>query len=538
MRRHGRQFAVACWGCDVLRRLRVDAVVFSVAAGLVALFLLWGVVFTDSLASATESTLSWLLERFGWLFVLSAAAFVAFAAYMGFSRYGTMRLGRDEDRPEFRTSSWVAMMFSAGMGIGLMFYGVAEPISHLAAPPLGKGEPGTPETAQVAMQYTYFHWALTPWAIYGVVGLALGYVCMRKGRPNLISEAFRPLIGNRVEGPIGKGIDVLAIWATLFGSATSLGFGAAQINSGLNFLWDVSISNTLQVVIITVLTLLFVLSATTGVEKGIQFLSNMNMLLAILLLLFILVLGPAVFIAQTFTDALGAYLYNFIPMSLDSGAFGGGEWLNSWTIFYWAWWISWAPFVGTFLARISRGRTIREYLLGVILVPSGVSFVWFAILGGTALNLQLSGQADLVKAAAKPEVALFTTLEQFPISSVTSLLVVILVSLFFVSGADAASVVMGTMSSRGALEPTRPVVVVWGSLTGLAAAVLLIAGGLTALQQAAIIAAAPFVLIMLGTCAGLLKEMRAESRPVVAEPRLGAPPAAPAVASGEAPAGP
>jgi choline/carnitine/betaine transport len=361
---------------------------------------------------------------------------------------------------------------------------------------------------------------------------------MRKGRPNLISEAFRPLIGNRVEGPIGKGIDVLAIWATLFGSATSLGFGAAQINSGLNFLWDVSISNTLQVVIITVLTLLFVLSATTGVEKGIQFLSNMNMLLAILLLLFILVLGPAVFIAQTFTDALGAYLYNFIPMSLDSGAFGGGEWLNSWTIFYWAWWISWAPFVGTFLARISRGRTIREYLLGVILVPSGVSFVWFAILGGTALNLQLSGQADLVKAAAKPEVALFTTLEQFPISSVTSLLVVILVSLFFVSGADAASVVMGTMSSRGALEPTRPVVVVWGSLTGLAAAVLLIAGGLTALQQAAIIAAAPFVLIMLGTCAGLLKEMRAESGAVVAEPRPGAPPAAPAIAPGEAPAGP
>jgi glycine betaine transporter len=521
----------------VLKRFRVDAVVFSVAAGLVALFLLWGVVFTDSLASATESTLTWLLERFGWLFVLSAAAFVAFAAYMGFSRYGTMRLGRDEDRPEFRTSSWVAMMFSAGMGIGLMFYGVAEPISHLAAPPLGRGEPGTPDTARLAMQYTYFHWALTPWAIYGVVGLALGYVCMRKGRPNLISESFRPLIGDRVDGPIGKGIDVLAIWATLFGSATSLGFGAAQINSGLNFLWDVSISSTLQVAIIAVLTVLFVLSATTGVEKGIQFLSNLNMLLAILLLLFILVLGPTVFIAQTFTDALGAYLYNFIPMSLDSGAFGGGEWLNSWTIFYWAWWISWAPFVGTFLARISRGRTIREYLLGVLLVPSGVSFVWFAILGGTALNLQLSGQADLVKAAAKPEVALFTTLEQFPISSVTSLLVIILVSLFFVSGADAASVVMGTMSSRGVHEPTRPVVVVWGSLTGLAAAVLLIAGGLTALQQAAIIAAAPFVLIMLGTCVGLLKEMRAESRPAVAEPRPGAPPAAPVVAGGEASAG-
>jgi choline/carnitine/betaine transport len=516
--------------------LRVDAVVFFVAAGLVTLFVLWGVVFTDSLASATQSVLTWLLERFGWLFVLSAAAFVAFAAWIGFSRYGTMRLGRDEDRPEFRTSSWVAMMFSAGMGIGLMFYGVAEPISHLAAPPLGRGEPGTPETAQAAMQYTYFHWALTPWAIYGVVGLALGYFCMRKGQPNLVSEAFRPLIGNRVEGPIGKGIDVLAIWATLFGSATSLGFGAAQINSGLNFLWDVSITNTLQVLIIVVLTALFVLSATTGVEKGVQFLSNLNMLLAILLLLFILVVGPTVFIAQTFTDALGAYLYNFVPMSLDSGAFGGGEWLNSWTIFYWAWWISWAPFVGTFLARISRGRTIREYLIGVLLVPSGVSFVWFAILGGTALDLQLSGQADLIKAAAKPEVALFTTLEQFPISSITSFLVIILVSLFFVSGADAASLVMGTMSSGGALEPTRPVVVVWGSLTGLTAAVLLIAGGLTALQQAAIIAAAPFVLIVLGMCAGLFKELRAESPAVVRAQPETLPPS-PTVAAGEAPAG-
>src|ERR671924_393769 len=493
---------------------RIDMSVFVIAASISAAFVLVGVLFQDELATVVGDVLSWILANLGWVFVLSTAAFLTFVLFLCFSPYGRIRLGKDDDRPEFRTSSWIAMMFSAGMGIGLMFYGVAETISHLAAPPLGNGEPGTPETAKAAMQYTFFHWALTPWAIYGVVGLALGYFCMRKGRPNLISEAFRPLIGDRVDGPMGKAIDILAIWATLFGSATSLGLGAAQINSGLNFLWDVPISNTLGVVIIVVLTALFVLSATTGVAKGIQFLSNLNMVLAILLLLFILLLGPAVFIAQTFTDALGAYLYNFIPMSLDSGAFGGSEWLNSWTIFYWAWWISWAPFVGTFLARISRGRTIREYLLGVIAVPSGVSFVWFAILGGTALDLQLSGQADLVAAAAKPEVALFTTLEQFPISSVTSLLVVILVSLFFVSGADAASVVMGTMSSRGALEPSRAVVVIWGSLTGLAAAVLLVAGGLTALQQAAIIAAAPFVLIMLGVCTGLFKEMRTESPPV------------------------
>src|SRR3954468_3698225 len=360
-------------GCKVQKRWKVDPAVFLIAAGLVTLFLLWGVLFTDSLASVTESTLTWLLDRFGWLFVLSAAAFVAFAAYMGFSRYGTLRLGRDGDRPEFRTSSWIAMMFSAGMGIGLMFYAVAEPISHLGAPPLGLERAGTQEAARLSMQYTYFHWALTPWCLYGIVGLALGYFSLRKGMPNLISTAFHPLIGDRVNGPIGKSIDVFALWATLFGTAPSLGFGAAQINSGLNFLGDVPISNGLEVAVIGILTGLFVLSAVSGVEKGVQFLSNVNMVLAIVLALFVLLVGPFVFIWETFTESVGAYLYQFVPMSFRSGAFGGSEWLSRWTICYWAWWISWTPFVGTFLARISKGRTIREYLLGVLLVPTGVT---------------------------------------------------------------------------------------------------------------------------------------------------------------------
>jgi len=334
-----------------------------------------------------------------------------------------------------------------------------------------------------------------------------------KGMPNLISTAFHPLIGDRVNGPIGKSIDVFAIWATLFGTATSLGFGAAQINSGLNFLWDVPISNGLEVAIIGILTLLFVLSAVSGVEKGVQFLSNMNMVLAIVLALFVLLVGPFVFIWETFTESVGSYLYQFVPMSFRSGAFGGSEWLSSWTIFYWAWWISWTPFVGTFLARISKGRTIREYLLGVLLVPSGVTFVWFAIFGGTAIDLQLTGQANLIDAAAKPEVSLFSLLEQLPLTTITSGLVIFLVALFFISGADAASVVMGMMSSRGNLEPARGVVVVWGVLTGLAAIVLLLAGGLTALQQAAIIAAAPFVFIIIGMVVGMLKEMRREPLP-------------------------
>src|SRR5919206_930066 len=495
-----------------------DPWVFYTGAGLVIAFVAWGVLGTDSLASVTGDVLDWVLRSMGWVFVLAAAGFIAFAAYMGFSRYGTLRLGKDTDRPEFRTSSWVAMMFSAGMGIGLVFWGAAEPISHLAAPPLGLAEPGTQAAGRLAMQYTFFHWALTPWCLYGIVGLALGYFSLRKGMPNLISTAFRPLIGDKVDGPIGRSIDILAIWATLFGSATSLGFGAAQINSGLNFLWDVPISNGLEVVVIAVLTLLFVLSAVSGVEKGIQFLSNLNMVLAILLALFVLFVGSFVFIWGTLVESVGAYLFQFIPMSFRTGAFGGSQWLFDWTIFYWAWWISWTPFVGTFLARISRGRTIREYLIGVLAVPSGVTFVWFAIFGGAAIHLQLTNQADLIQAAAKPEVSLFTMLEQFPLTTVTSALVIFLVALFFISGADAASVVMGMLSSRGNLEPSRGVVVIWGVLTGLAAAVLLLSGGLTGLQQAAILAAAPFVLVMIGMVVGMFKEMRKEPGPAVTAP--------------------
>src|SRR5919205_2447028 len=502
---------------------RIDVSVFAVAAGISLAFVLVGVVFKDELATVVGDVLSWILANLGWVFVLSTAAFLTFTLFLCVSPYGRIRLGKDEDRPEFRTSSWIAMMFSAGMGIGLMFYGVAEPISHLAAPPLGLAEPGTQAAGRLAMQYTFFHWALTPWCLYGIVGLALGYFSLRKGMPNLISTAFRPLIGDRVDGPIGRSIDILAIWATLFGSATSLGFGAAQINSGLNFLWDVPISNGLAVAVIGILTLMFVLSAVSGVEKGVQFLSNVNMVLAIVLALFVLFVGPFVFIWETFTESVGSYLYQFIPMSFRSGAFGGSEWLSSWTIFYWAWWISWTPFVGTFLARISKGRTIREYLLGVLIVPTGVTFVWFAIFGGAAIHLQLTGQANLIDAAAKPEVSLFSLLEQLPLTTITSALVIFLVALFFISGADAASVVMGMMSSRGNLEPSRGVVVIWGTLTGLAAAVLLLAGGLTALQQAAIIAAAPFVFIIIGMVVGMLKEMRREPVAVTVRPRAAQP---------------
>src|SRR3712207_4423442 len=346
------------------------------------------------------------------------------------------------------------------------------------------------------MSLSYFHWALHPWAIYAIVGLALAYFTFRRGLPNLISSAFYPLLGDRIHGPIGKGIDILAIFATLFGSATSLGLGALQINSGLDFLWGVESANGIAVAIIAVLTLAFVLSAVSGVHRGIQWLSNTNMLLAIGLVLFLLVVGPTVFQFETLVESIGAYLTTIVPASFRTGAFGDEEWLSSWTIFYWAWWISWAPFVGTFIARISKGRTVREFVVGVLLIPSGVSFAWFAVFGGAAIDLQLSGAADLAAVVGEPEIALFSMLEQFPGSAITSFVVIVLVALFFVSGADAASVVMGMLSSRGNLSPTRPIVVLWGVFTGAAAAILLVAGGLEALQQAAIIAAAPFMIVM------------------------------------------
>ena len=435
-----------------------------IPAAVVALaFVVWGVVATDGLASTADAVLSWLIKSFGWLFVLSTIAFVAFAIFLGVSRYGKIRLGPDGEAPEFRKASWVAMMFSAGMGIGLMFYGVAEPMSHMAAPPNGAAKPNTEEAARVAMEYSYFHWALHPWAIYAVVGLALAYFVHRKGAPNLISSAFRPLLGNRVDGPIGRGIDGLAIFATLFGSATSLGLGALQINSGMNFLWDVEVSNGFAVAIIAALTAMFIVSAVSGVHRGIQWLSTGNMVLAVLLLTFLLVAGPTVFIFDMLAESVGGYVSSVVPRSFQTGAFGDEEWLAGWTIFYWAWWISWAPFVGTFIARISRGRTIGEFVFGVLLIPSAVSFVWFAILGGAAIDLQLSGTADISAAVAKaPEIGLFTTLDQFALSGLTSFVVIVLVGLFFVSGADAASLVMGMLSSRGVHNPPRPVTIFWG----------------------------------------------------------------------------
>jgi choline/carnitine/betaine transport len=407
------------------------------------------------------------------------------------------------------------MMFSAGMGIGLMFYGVAEPLSHFTSPPPGTVAAGTPEALDTAMATTLFHWTLHPWAIYAVVGLAIAYSTFRRGRPQLISSAFIPLFGRRrSEGAFGRAVDILAIFATLFGSAASLGLGALQIGGGLTaggFMENVG--TTLLVVIIVVLTICFILSAVSGVSKGIQWLSNINMVLAGVLALVVFVGGPTVMILNLLPTAIGDYFGDLAQMAARTAATGGDEtatWLAGWTIFYWAWWISWTPFVGMFIARISRGRTIRQFVSGVILIPSAVSLLWFAIFGGTAIQLQRTGE-DL---ASRPtEGQLFGLLDTMPLGAVLGVIAMLLVAIFFVSGADAASIVMGTLSQRGTIHPTRNVVVFWGAVMGAIAAIMLLVGGgsgdaLSGIQNITIIMAAPFALVMVLICVALARDLR------------------------------
>ncbi len=494
----------------------VDWVVFGVTAAIAVAFLIWGFVDTDSLGGASGEALTWVMEDVGWLFVTTASAFVVFVIWLAASKYGNIPLGRDDEEPEFRTVSWIAMMFSAGMGIGLMFYGVSEPIAHFVTPPPGTGEEGNPEAVQNAMATTLFHWTLHPWAIYAVVGLAIAYGVYRKGRLQLISAAFEPLIGEHAKGGWGKVIDMLAIFATLFGSAASLGLGALQISSGLEIVGGIGeTGNGLLVGIIAVLTVAFILSAVSGVAKGIQWLSNINMVLAVALALFLFVVGPTVFMLNLVPTSIGSYLGDLPMMAARTGAEGSetNTWLESWTVFYWAWWISWTPFVGMFIARISRGRTVRQFVTGVLLVPSLVSLVWFGVFGGAAINLQQSGTDIAGAGGGAVESQLFTTLESFPWATLTSIVVMVLVGIFFVSGADAASIVMGTLSEHGTQHPSRATVIFWGVATGAVAAVMLLVGGddaLTGLQNITIVAALPFVVVMIGLAVSLVKDLRTD----------------------------
>ncbi|WP_433576066.1 BCCT family transporter [Nocardia brasiliensis] len=486
-----------------LRLIGIGVTAVVAAAG-------WAALGKDNFGTASETALNWVLGNFDWLFVVSADVFLVLCVVIAVSRFGRIRLGKDDDEPEFSNLAWIAMMFSAGMGIGLMFYGVGEPLQHFVEPPPSTGiAPQTTAAAGTALQYSLFHWTLTPWAIYGIVGLALAYAGFRKGRGNRLSAAFVPLLGaRRAAGWAGQAIDLLAVFATVFGTATSLGLGALQVAKGLQLTANAPDTVTVQLIIIGALSAAFVLSAFSGLHKGVKWLSTVNIVLAALLMVFVFVLGPTVYVLDSIPSSIGNYLTNLLPMATRTGAYADSAWLGKWTIFYWAWWLSWAPFVGTFIARISRGRTIREFLIGVLLVPSGVTVVWFCIMGGSAIRLSSTGVADLAANAADAEASLFGMLDALPLGTVTSWVSMILVMTYFVTSADSASLVMGSLTSRGALNPPSWLVVTWGILMAGVAAVLLVAGGLGALQTATILVALPFVLVMLALCWSLLTELR------------------------------
>lgn len=469
----------------------------------------WGLAASESFSNFASTALSFVVNNFGWAFVLFGTVFVFFIIAIAVSKFGLIRLGRQDEAPEFSTMSWIAMMFAAGMGIGLMFYGTTEPLTFYR-----NGVPGhTEHEVGTAFATTLFHWTLHPWSIYGIVGLAIAYSTFRMGRKQLLSSAFVSLIGEkRADGFLGGLIDALAIVATVFGTAASLGIGALQIGAGLEAAGIVEEArNNTVLTIVLILTLAFLVSAMSGVGKGIQYVSNANMVLASLLAIFVFVLGPTVAVLNMVPTAIGNYLQSFFEMAArtaDSADGTAGEWLSGWTIFYWAWWISWSPFVGMFLARISRGRTVREFIVGVTLVPAAVTVVWFAIFGGTAIHFEQADESIWGDGDAKTQ--LFSLLHSLPGGTIAGFFAMILLATFFITSADSASTVMGSMSMHGRLEANRWVTAAWGALTAAIGLTLLISGGndaLSNLQSVTIIAASPFLLVIIGLMFALVRGM-------------------------------
>jgi choline/carnitine/betaine transport len=467
---------------------------------ILVVFILLTLMFHKEADEFFKMAMAGVTSTSGWFLILVSNIFILAAIYFAFGRFGNIRIGGIDAKPEFSTAAWFAMLLSAGMGIGLMFWSVGEPMYHYASPsPMFSGiEPSTPEAAQAAMGVTYFHWGVHPWAIYAIVGLGLAFFAYNRGLPLTIRSIFYPLLGEKIYGFWGNLIDVLSVLATLVGLATSLGLGVQQVNAGLNYLFDIEISTTTQVILIVVITGFATMSVMAGLDSGVKRLSQANMIMAALFMLFLLVVGPTIFILGGFTQNLGYYFTIFPELSLWTETFRDTNWQGSWTVFYWAWWISWSPFVGMFIARISKGRTVKEFVLGVILIPTLLSFVWMSVFGGSAIFLQLHDIAD-ISAAVREDVAtaMFVMLNNFPWSGLLSFVAIILVTIFFVTSSDSGSLVVDHLTSGGKLNSPTPQRVFWATMEGLIAAVLLIGGGLTTLQTASVSTGLPFALVLL-----------------------------------------
>lgn len=501
---------------------QINPPVFISSALLTLALVLFTIFFDEIAGHVFSSTLSWISSQLGWFYVLAVAGFLIFIAFLSLSRFGNVKLGTEHSKPEFTNLSWFAMLFSAGMGIGLMFFGVAEPVMHYVSPPVGDAE--TAEAARQAMRITFFHWGVHAWAIYAIVAMSLAYFAFRHGMPLTIRSSLYPLIGDRIYGPIGHAVDTFAVLGTLFGVATSLGFGVMQINAGLNYLFDVPVNVTTQIILIAVITAIATISVALGLAGGIRRLSIINMLLAGALLAFVLIAGPTVFQLQTLVQNTGMYVSDLLNMTFNLYAYEPTDWIGGWTLFYWGWWIAWAPFVGMFIAMVSKGRTIREFVLGVLLVPVGFTFMWMTFFGGTALHMiMVQGITELADAvAADTAVALFQFLEHLPFSSITAILATLLIVTFFVTSADSGSLVVDRLTSGGKGESPVWQRIFWAVIQGILAAGLLLAGGLGALQTATIASAFPFVIIMILMAWGLMRSLRLDvaKHSSLAAPRL------------------
>lgn len=486
--------------------------VFTYAAIFVGILVLLGAVFPDRFGQVSGIVGAWITETFGWYYLTIFTLILFFCIFLIFSPIGKLKLGKPSDKPEFGTISWLTMLFSAGMGIGLVFYGSSEPISHYLAPPTA--DPETKAALAESMRSVILHYGFHPWAVYGIVALALGYSQFRKGEVGLISKTLRPILGDRVDGPIGTIVDVLAVFATVIGVAVSLGVGAMQINGGLDYLFGIPNNKLVQGIIIAVVTVLFLFSAWSGLSKGIQYLSNLNMILAGLLFAAVLILGPTLFILNMVTTSTGDYLNSFLSNSFDVAPLNDQkhEWLQSWTIYYWGWWMSWSPFVGIFIARISRGRSIREFVIAVLLVPTFVSILWFSAFGLTGLDVAQNAPQIF---DMPPETQLFGIFNELPLSFLLSIITLALISSFFITSADSATFVLGMQTAFGTLSPANFVKVIWGLLLSSIAYVLLLAGGetgLNALQSAAIISALPFSVVVILMAIAFYKDANKERK--------------------------
>lgn len=491
-------------------RKTIEPIVFWSSVVLIVFFVFLSFVYTQQMGDAFENAQGLFSTYAGWIYILGVNFFLVFTLWLLFSKYGDIRLGGKSAKPEFSTKSWLAMLFSAGMGIGLVFWSVAEPIYHFSSPPL-QVEANTTEAARMAMTITFFHWGFHAWGVYAVIALALAFAAFNKGQPLTIRAAFYPLLGDKINGPIGHTIDIIAVLATMFGLATSLGLGVQQVNAGLTTLFEIPSSVTVQIILIAVITLIAIGSVVSGLDKGVRLLSELNMGLAALLMLFVFAVGPTLFILDSLVQNFGSYLQHLAQLSTWTESYDQTEWQHGWTIFYWAWWIAWSPFVGMFIARISKGRSIREFVMGVLFVPTILAMIWMTVFGGTALHEELTGSGDIADAVnADVATALYVLLDNFPLSGLMSVIAIIVVTTFFVTSSDSGSLVIDTITSGGHPNPPVTQKVFWATAEGVVASSLLLAGGLSALQAGAILTGLPFTIVLFFMCFSLRKGLHEE----------------------------